>query len=98
MAGGLKNAAMMKEMLALERNLKHKLQLNYNNVRKAFLDLDKNHNGYVNAEELARLLQYGVKPQDPNKQDQDLDYSLLEYLIKMRCRQDGTELSYNKFC
>lgn len=53
---GSKNSQMMKKMLELEKNLKFKLQLNYNNVRKAFLDLDKNHVGYITAEELAKIL------------------------------------------
>ena len=39
----------MKNLLDLEKNLKQKLQLNYNNVRKAFLDLDKSHDGRINA-------------------------------------------------
>ena len=63
----------------MENSLRSKLQNNYNNVRKAFLDLDKNHNGSISAEELAKILKYGVKQQDPNKQELDLDYSLLEY-------------------
>ena len=58
---GGKNSIIMKKMLELEKNLKSKLQVNYNNVRKAFLDLDKNHVGYITAEELAKILQYGVQ-------------------------------------
>ena len=65
-ASGHKNTVMMRNLLDLEKNLKNKLQVNYNNVRKAFLDLDRNHNGRVNAEELAKIMQYGVKPKDPN--------------------------------
>ena len=67
-------------------------------MRKAFLDLDKNHDGSISAEELAKILKYGVKQQDPNKQELDLDYSLLEYLVKLRCKQDHTTISYAKFC
>ena len=62
---GHKHAAMMKAMQDLENNLKQKLQSNYNNVRKAFLDLDKDHDCFVSAEELANVLRYGVKPRDP---------------------------------
>lgn len=58
---------MMKNLLELESNLKQKLQSNYNNVRKAFLDLDKDHDCFVSAEDLAKILQYGVKQQDPSK-------------------------------
>lgn len=65
-ASGHKNTVMMRNLLDLEKNLKNKLQVNYNNVRKAFLDLDRNHNGRVNAEELAKIVQYGVKAKDPN--------------------------------
>lgn len=82
----------------MENSLRQKLQRSYNNVRKAFLDLDKNHNGSISAEELAKILKYGVKQQDPNKQELDLDYSLLEYLIKLRCKQDHTAIGYAKFC
>ena len=67
-------------------------------MRKAFLDLDKNHDGLVGAEELAKIVQYGVKQKDPSKPERELDYSLLESLIKVRCKQDHADVSYAKFC
>lgn len=51
---------MMKELQEMEDHLRQKLRSNYNNVRKAFLDLDKNHAGAVSAEELAKVLKYGL--------------------------------------
>lgn len=89
---------MMKSLVEMENNIKQKLQSNYNNVRKAFLDLDKNHDCTVSAEELAKILKYGVKQQDNRNSDQELDFSLLDLLIKLRCKQDHTKMSYAKFC
>jgi ABC-type sugar transport system substrate-binding protein len=41
---------------ALEQDLKKKLSCNFNSVRKAFLELDEKHVGYITAEEIAKFL------------------------------------------
>jgi hypothetical protein len=41
---------------SLEMELKKKLARNFNSVRKAFLELDEKHVGYITAEEIAKFL------------------------------------------
>ena len=55
-----------------------------------FLDIDLDQDGIVDAEDLARLLKNSVGT--------TLDYTMLEYLIKIRCNQNTTQINYNKFC
>ena len=40
----------------LEASLKTKLSLDFTSVRKAFLSIDENHCGFINAESIARYL------------------------------------------
>lgn len=64
----------------MERQLKGKLANNYVHVRNAFLDLDENQDGYVDAGDLAKVL-VGIKGTSNN-----FDYSLVEILIKMNTK------------
>jgi hypothetical protein len=41
---------------AYENELKKKLSSNFTSVRKAFLELDEKHIGYITAEEFAKFL------------------------------------------
>lgn len=75
---------------ALEAELKSKLAHNFNSVRKAFLELDQRHCGYVTAEEIAAFLNASAQKK--------FDYSLLEILIKMRTKNLSTRIYYNDFC
>ena len=82
----------------MEDEIKQKLGSNYNSVRAAFLDLDIHKSGFISGEEFSKLLKYGLRQKDPNSTDKSLDYTLLEYLIKLRCKQEHTNISYTKFC
>lgn len=70
--------------------MKTKLQKNYNSVRKAFLELDENHSGFITAEELARFL--GAS------NDKNFDFTLMEILIKLRTQGMKTKVFYKDFC
>ena len=74
----------------IEKQLQKKLQLNYSNVKKCFLELDTDQDGFIDAEDLARFLKNSVGTA--------LDYTMLEYLIKVRCKQNTTQINYTKFC
>ena len=84
----------------LERALKAKLSLNYNNVRKAFLDLDKSSKNHIAATDLAEFLKSGVTGlgDEDNGKASAVDFTLLETLIRVRCKQDSTDISYGNFC
>lgn len=70
----------------IEKQLQKKLQLNYSNVKKCFLELDTDQDGFIDAEDLARFLKNSVGTA--------LDYTMLEYLIKVRCKQNTTQINY----
>ena len=74
----------------IEKQLQKKLQLNYSNVKKSFLELDTDQDGFIDAEDLARFLKNSVGTA--------LDYTMLEYLpsylIKVRCKQNTTQINY----
>lgn len=74
----------------LELELKKKLGSNFNSVRKAFLELDQKHIGYITPEEIAKFL--GASHQ------RKFDYTLLEILIKMRTSNLSTRIYYRDFC
>ena len=75
----------------LEAKLKAKISVDFNSVRKAFLAIDDNHVGYINAESLARYL--GASKQ------KYFDFTLLEIMIKMHTsKSHQTRINYNDFC
>jgi Ca2+-binding EF-hand superfamily protein len=82
-----------KKLAIIENELMKKLQMNFNNVRKAFLELDTDNDGWIEGEDMAKYLK-NITLGDDTK----LDYSQLELLIKMRCNQTSTRINYNSFC
>jgi len=74
----------------LDLTLKKKLGSNFNSVRKAFLELDEKHVGFITAEEFAKFL--GANGQ------KKFDYTLLEILVKMRTSNLNTRVYYKDFC
>ena len=84
---------MQKKLTEIEMELKKKIHINFNNVRKAFLELDENSDGWIEGEDLAKYLK-NITLGDAEK----LDYSQLELLIKLRCNQTSTRINYNSFC
>ena len=74
-----------------ENMLKKKLNSRYVNVKKAFLDLDVDNSGTIQAEELAKLIKF-------SDLQEDFNFTLLEYLIKIKCNQDHTDIDYKTFC
>ena len=77
-------------MKALEQDLKSKLASNFNSVRKAWLDLDQKHMGYITAEEIADFLGASSRKK--------FDYTLLEILVKLNSKNVSSKLFYKDFC
>ena len=90
MSGSLKSQKVAEQVKALDIEIKKKLQNNYNSVRKAFLELDENHSGFITAEELAKFL--GAS------KDKNFDFTLLEILIKLKTTGMKTKVYYKDFC
>lgn len=81
---------MAEKVKQLELEIKKRLASNFNSVRKAFLELDEKHIGYITAEEIAKFL--GAS------QQQKFDYTSLEILIKMKTKNLGQRVYYKDFC
>jgi len=62
-------------MLKIEKFIKEKFLNNFISIRKAFLRLDTDYDGFITAEDIAR--QFG-------RDDQELDFRDLRTLIKNR--------------
>ena len=67
-----------------------KMTTNFTSVRRAWLELDDSHKGYITVEELAKYLGGGIKL--------NFDYSLLEILVKMRTKNLQSRIDYRDFC
>lgn len=94
-----KGRRLKRKLEDLEKALKAKLGLNYNNVRKAFLDLDKSSKNHIAAVDLAEFLKSGVTANgDDEVGESVVDFTLLETLIRVRTKQDSTDISYGNFC
>lgn len=74
----------------MENLIKHKLSANFNSVRKAYLELDQQHNGFITAVNIAKFL-----GQSKNK---NFDFTLLEVLVKMKSGNQSPHLQYSDFC
>ena len=87
-------------MNRIETVLKQKLSNNWNHVRKAFLDLDNDQDGYVTAEDLAKFLKNAKIPSSDGSLSNanSINFTMLQLLIKLRCKQEDTNINYNHFC
>lgn len=72
-----KNRDITLKMKQIEEVLKERLSNNWVSVRKAFLDLDEDYDGYLTAENFAKLI-------GGSTGSSKFDYNLLKMLIKMR--------------
>lgn len=61
----------------MEKLLKEKLSNNWVSVRKAFLDLDSDYDGFISVEDFAKLVGFGGN-------SSTFDFNILKMLIKMK--------------
>lgn len=77
----------------IENVLKQRLSSNWVSVRKAFLDLDEDYDGFVTAEDFAKLI-------GGSSGSSKFDFNLLKMLIKMRSTKNSANacVNYTEFC
>ena len=85
-----KQQQIAEKVRALESELKKKLASNFNSVRKAWLELDEKHIGYITAEEIANVLGASNRKK--------FDFTLLEILVKLHSTNLSARLYYKDFC
>ncbi|CDW82631.1 px domain containing protein [Stylonychia lemnae] len=86
-----KNRDINNKMKHIEDILKERLSNNWVSVRKAFLDLDEDFDGFVTAENFAKLI-------GGSSGSSKFDFNLLKMLIKMRNSKLSPDLNYTEFC
>ena len=79
-------SALITRIKELDSNLKHKFQSNWVSVRKAFLDLDFDHDGLINAEDIIRFFGPSAK---------NIDFN--DLLLLLRSKSKNGVLDYCDF-
>jgi len=69
-----KNRDLAVKLKSMEKLLKEKLSNNWVSVRKAFLDLDSDYDGFISVEDFAKLV----------GGSSTFDFNILKMLIKMK--------------
>jgi len=83
-----KSEILVSRMLKIEKLLKEKFSNNWVSIRKAFLNLDTDYDGFITAEDIAR--QFG-------KDDQKLDFRDLRTLVLNRDSQRKGKINFKDF-
>ena len=78
----------------MEKVLMDKLNKGYENVRKAFLHLDRDQDGFIDSEDLADYMKNATSAGDQDKSNKGLNYTILELMIKLRCKTSDTKINY----
>ncbi len=86
-----KNHEITGKMKQIEDILKDRLSSNWVSVRKAFLDLDEDFDGYLTAENFAKLI-------GGSTGSSKFDFNLLKMLIKMKNSKMEPQINYTEFC
>lgn len=87
MSNSNKNRELAGKLKDLEKILMKKLSSNWVSVRKAFLDLDQDYDGYITAEDFAKLIGGTA----------GFDFNLLKILMKMKNSKQTAQVNYTEF-
>lgn len=85
----MKSDIIAKRMMKIEMQIKERFSNNWTSVRKAFLDMDKDYDGFINSEDIATYF---------GKGDKKLDYRDLRMLIKNRDSKRRGLIDFKDFC
>ncbi|CDW74423.1 ef-hand calcium-binding domain-containing protein 6 [Stylonychia lemnae] len=85
---GDKKKIVVQRLQDLELQLKHRFQHNWESVRRAFLDLDYDHDGFITSQDIIRYFGQGSK---------DIDFNDLTKLMKDKDSKKKGYLSYADF-
>jgi Ca2+-binding EF-hand superfamily protein len=84
-----KSDILVHRMKKIERLMKEKFSNNWTSIRKAFLDIDMDYDGFITAEDIARQF---------TKDNQKLDFRDLRTLIKNRDSKRKGKIDFKDFC
>jgi Ca2+-binding EF-hand superfamily protein len=80
---------MASRMKELEILLKERLSSNWISVRKAFLDLDTDKDGFLSAEDFAKVI---------GGSSGNFDFNILQMYFNIRCKNSSSRMNYTEFC
>ena len=86
-----KNRDLTLKLKQIEDILKQRLSNNWVSVRKAFLDMDTDYDGYLTAEDFAKLI-------GGSTGSSKFDYNLLRMLIRLKTKSTNYSINYTEFC
>ena len=81
--------AIVARLIKIEKELREKFANNWTSVRKAFLDIDEDYDGFITAEDLARVF---------GRENKKLDFRDLRTLIKNRDSRRKGKIDFKDFC
>jgi len=82
-----KNKDITLKMKQIEEGLKERLSSNWVSVRKAFLDLDEDFDGYITAENFAKII-------GGSSGSSKFDFNLLKMMMKMKNDKKDAKINY----
>lgn len=85
-----KNRDISNKLKEMEKILFERLSSNWVSVRKAFLDLDQDYDGYITAEDFAKLV-------GGSSGNAKFDFNVLKILIKMKNAKKASQINYTDF-
>ena len=74
----------------IEQVLKEKLSNNWVSVRKAFLDLDEDYDGYLTAEDFAKLI-------GGASGSSRYDFNIIKIMVNMKNKKKNSKINYTEF-
>ena len=86
-----RNREIANQLKSIEQVIKEKVSNNWVSVRKAFLDIDENYDGFITAEDLAKLI---GGASGSNR----YDFNLIKTLLNLKSKNKNSKLSYTEFC
>ena len=78
----------------MEAILMRKLNTGFENIKKAFLALDSDKDGYIDSEDLAKYMKNATTTGDDDGK-KGLNFTILELMIKLRCKVQDARINYN---
>lgn len=86
-----KNKDISAKIKEIEMALVERLSKNWVSVRKAFLDNDLDYDGFLTAEDFARIV-------GGSSGSSKFDFNLLKMLINIRIKKNDNKINYTEFC
>lgn len=86
-----KNRDITNHLKQIEAVIKERLSNNWVSVRKAFLDMDEDYDGYLTTEDFAKII-------GGSSGSSRFDFNLIRMLVNVRSKGKNSKMNYTDFC